>query len=400
MKILIIHNHYSKFSGEEAVVEAQIKLLQESGHTVSTYFRKSVEIETMPLGKLRSFCSAFYNPRSVKEIKRLLVSEQPDLVHIHNLFPLISPAILPVIKKAGIPIVMTVHNYRLVCPNGLFFSQGKICEACAGKGKEWNCIAKNCESSHFKSMGYALRNWWARKQKYYLKHVDAFACLTEFQKEKLASNGFAAEKLFVIPNMYSGKVQKEKKIASGNTKKYIAFAGRISPEKGIDVLFEAARLLPHIPFKLAGGVREDYELPVKPTNVELVGMLKADELNEFYQAASLYVLSSIWYEGFPMVFPEAMNHSLPIIAPNMAGFPEVVRNQVNGLLFETGNASDLAKQIESLWSDPQKAKEFGEVGYQKLQEKYTPQQYSLNLQHLYQQVLTTSAQAQTKTNLF
>ncbi len=400
MKILIIHNHYSKFSGEEAVVEAQIKLLEESGDQVITYFRKSAEIEEMPLGKIRSFFSAIYNSRSVKAVKVLLAKEQPDVVHIHNLFPLISPAILPVIKEAGIPVVMTVHNYRLVCPNGLFFSQGKICEACAGKGKEWNCIAKNCESSSFKSMGYALRNWWARQQKYYLKNVDAFACLTEFQKNKLVRNGFAAEKLFVIPNMYSGKVQKEKKIASGNTKKYIAFAGRISPEKGIDVLFEAARLLPHISFKLAGGVREDYELPEKPGNVELVGMLKADQLNGFYQNAYLYVLSSIWYEGFPMVFPEAMNHSLPIIAPNMAGFPEVVRNQVNGLLFETGNASDLAKQIESLWNDPQKARAYGEAGYEKLQDNYTPKNYSSKLQDLYQQVLTTSAQAKTKTNLF
>ena len=296
MKILIIHNRYNKFSGEEAVVEAQIQLLEESGHEVITYFRKSAGIEEMLMGKVRSFFAAFYNPRSLKEIKRILAEEQPDLVHIHNLFPLISSAILPVIKKVGIPIVMTVHNYRLVCPNGLFFFQGKICEACTGEGKEWNCTSKNCESTYFKSIGYALRNWWSRKQKYYLQHVDAFVCLTEFQKGKLASNGFPSEKLFVIPNMYSGKVQIKNSFSATNSKKYIAFAGRISPEKGIDVLFEAARFLPDIPFKLAGGVRKDYELPKKPANVELVGMLGSDQLNAFYQNAYVYVLSSISYE--------------------------------------------------------------------------------------------------------
>jgi glycosyltransferase involved in cell wall biosynthesis len=393
LKILIIHNHYSKFSGEEAVVEAQMKLLEESGHRVITYFRKSAEIENMSLGKIKSFCSALYNPRSLKEIKHLLFVEQPDIVHVHNLFPLISPAILPVIKKAGIPIVMTVHNYRLICPNGLFFSQGKICEACVGKGKEWNCIRKNCESSHFKSMGYALRNWWARKQKYYLKYVDAFACLTNFQKDKLISNGFAANKMFVIPNMYSGKANESKRISISKAEKYIAFAGRISPEKGIDLLYEAAKLLPHVSFKLAGGIREDYQLPEKPENVELVGMLKADQLNDFYKNAYAYVLSSIWYEGFPMVFPEAMNYSLPIIAPNMAGFPEVVEHENNGLLFDPGNVQDLAQKIESLWNNPQKAKAFGEAGHQKLQANYTPEQYSTNLQHLYQQVLTKFAKA-------
>jgi glycosyltransferase involved in cell wall biosynthesis len=388
MKILIIHNHYSKFSGEEAVVEGQIKLLEESGHQVITYFRKSSEIVSMPLGKLRSFFTALYNPRSKREIKKLIAAEQPDLVHIHNLFPLIAPAILPVIKKADIPIVMTVHNYRLICPNGLFFSQGNICEACAGKGKEWHCITKNCEASYFKSIGYALRNWWARKQEYYLKHVDAFACLTEFQKNKLASNGFSSEKLFVIPNMYSGKLNVHNSVSLNKAEKYIAFAGRISPEKGINLLYEAARLLPDVPFKLAGGVRDDYQLPEKPANVVLVGMLNADQLNEFYQNAYLYVLSSIWYEGFPMVFPEAMNHSLPIIAPNMAGFPEVVSNNRNGLLFEPGNAQALTKQIEILWNNPQKAKAFGEAGYQKLQANYTPKQYAYKLQDLYQQVLS------------
>lgn len=387
MKILIIHNNYINYGGEDVVVKAQIKLLEDSGHQVITYFRKSAEISKMALGKGRSLFTALYNPRSVKEIKQLITAERPDVVHIHNLFPLISPAILPVIKKAGIPIVMTVHNYRLVCPNGLFFSQGKICEACAGKGKEWNCIAKNCENSHFKSIGYALRNWWARKQKYYLKYVDAFACLTDFQKEKLVSNGFAAKKMFVIPNMYSGKTNQSETILASKAEKYIAFAGRISPEKGIELLFKAAKLLPEVFFKLAGGVREDYQLPEKPANVELMGMLNADQLNEFYKNASCYILSSIWYEGFPMVFPEAMNHSLPIIAPNMAGFPEVVEHEQNGLLFESGNAQDLAKQIQTLWDNPQKAKAFGEAGYEKLQANYTPQQYSKSLQVLYEQVL-------------
>lgn len=392
MKILIIHNHYSNFSGEEAVVEAQIKLLKERGDQVITYFRKSEGINRMAFGKLRSFFMALYNPHAIKEIKEVLRVEQPDLVHVHNLFPLISPAILPVIKREGIPIVMTVHNYRLVCPNGLFFSQGKICEACVGKNKEWNCITRNCESSYFKSIGYALRNWWVRKQEYYLKYVDTFVCLTEFQKNKLAANGFSIEKIEVIPNMYSGILNKTQKTTFITTGKYVAFVGRISPEKGISLLYEAAKLLPNVLFKLAGGIRENYQLPVKPINVELLGMLNKNELNSFYNNASAYVLSSICYEGFPMVFPEAMNHSLPIIASNMAGFPEVVTHEKNGLLFEVGNAKDLASKIQFLWDNPIVAKQYGLAGYQKLKANYTSKQYSEKLIAAYNQLIIKNEQ--------
>ena len=191
MKILIIHNKYGKFSGEEAVVEAQIKLLRANKHEVITYFRSSEELEAMPNAKLKAFFSAIYNPKSIRELKELLVKENPDVVHIHNMYPLISPAILPVIKKMGIPIVMTVHNYRLLCPNGLFFNKGQICEKCTGALKELNCITNNCESSLFKSSGYAARNFWARKKDYYLNNVDLFLCLTEFQKNKLATSWYA-----------------------------------------------------------------------------------------------------------------------------------------------------------------------------------------------------------------
>ena len=206
MKILLIHNKYGKFSGEEAVVESQIKLLNANGHHVITYFRSSEELEAMPNGKLKAFFNAFYNPKSISAIKALITTEKPDLVHIHNLYPLISPTILPVIKKMGIPIVMTVHNYRLLCPNGLFFNKGEICEKCTGALKELNCITNNCERSLFKSSGYAARNFWARKKDYYLNNVDLFLCLTEFQKKKLVTNGFNKEKCDVLPNFYNKEI--------------------------------------------------------------------------------------------------------------------------------------------------------------------------------------------------
>lgn len=382
MKILIIHNKYGKFSGEEAVVEAQVKLLKSNGHQVRTYFRSSEELEEMNNSKLKAFFSAFYNPNSIRDIKELLIKETPDIVHVHNLYPLISPAILPVIKKMGIPIVMTVHNYRLLCPNGLFFNKGKICEKCTGLGKEIHCITNNCEASLFKSIGYALRNFWARKKDYYLNNVALFFCLTDFQKKKLVDNGFAKEKCEILPNFYNKDIKElDYKIADRN---YVAFAGRISPEKGIPLLLEAARKLPYISFQLAGEMRKGYDKEIEiPKNVIFRGMLDSKSMSDFYSKARLYIHSSVCYEGFPMVFPEAMAHKLPIIAPNMAGNPEIAKENFNGLLFENGNANSLANTIDTLWNNHKLSKGLSLNGFERVKNKYSSEVYYNQLESTY-----------------
>ena len=247
MKILIIHNSYGKFSGEEAVVASQKKLLTDNGHEVISFEMSSAEIPKMRFGKLRALFSGIYSFSSRRQIKKLLAEHRPDIVHIHNLFPLISPSILPECKKAGVPVVMTVHNYRLVCPNGLFMAGGEVCEKCCG-GREYQCLLNNCEGSYFKSLGYALRNYVARKFKLYKNNVAMYACLTEFQKNKLIEEGFAPDKIVVIPNMVDG---------SGinlveQTGEYIGFVGRVSPEKGVDTLIATAKKLPNMKFRAAG----------------------------------------------------------------------------------------------------------------------------------------------------
>ncbi len=386
MKILLIHNKYGKFSGEEAVVESQIKLLESNGHQVLTYFRSSEELTTIPNAKIKAFFAAFYNPKSIKEVTALIEKERPDIVHVHNLYPLISPSILTHIKKTGVPIVMTVHNYRLLCPNGLFFNDGKICEKCTGKGRELNCVTNNCEGSLFKSTGYALRNFWARIDKCYIDNIDVFLCLTEFQKNKLVANGYAEDKCEIIPNFYDKKINDvEYNVA---TKNYVAFAGRLSPEKGIPTLLEAAKQLPHIQFQLAGDIREGYGKELKiPKNVILRGMLTADCMKVFYEKARIYVHSSVCYEGFPMVFPEAMAHKLPIIAPNMAGFPEIVENNINGVLFQSGNAKNLACNIEKLWNDTVFLKKISENNFEKVKERYSVEVYYNSLFNIYKKLL-------------
>jgi len=384
MKILLIHNQYGKYSGEEAVVDAQIKLLRKRGVTVKTYFRSSEEIPRMKFGQFRAFFSGFYNHKSISEILKIIIDYKPDLVHVHNLYPLISPAVLKQIKAMNVPIVMTVHNYRLSCPNGLYFSKNEICERCNG-GKEWNCIIRNCESNYVKSTGYALRNFYARIKKHYLNNVDRYLCLTEFQKGKMIENGYPRNRITIIPNMYKEDIPHQ---VHNVKKEYFASVGRISPEKGIEKLIYVARKLKHIEFKVAGQKRDGYLEDIKlPSNLEFVGPLSRTQLNEFYAKSIALIHTSRVYEGFPMVFPEAMSFRLPIIAPRMAGYPEIIKDELNGLLYDPDNTDDLISKINRLRKNPSQRLKYGEYGFKEMRSKYSELIYGNKLLLEYDEIL-------------
>ena len=202
MKICLVHNEYGKFSGEEAVVAQQRDLLKGRGHDVRMFTRSSADISDTLSGKAHAFFSGIYSRSSRKIFCRELESFTPDLIHIHNLFPLISPSILPECRTTGIPVVMTLHNFRLICPNALLFSHHEICRKCLG-GREWHCVLRNCEGSLSKSLGYALRTAVSRQFRWFFDNVDVFICLTEFQRQIYISQGFPPDRCVVIPNFIS-----------------------------------------------------------------------------------------------------------------------------------------------------------------------------------------------------
>ncbi|PHR28094.1 MAG: lipopolysaccharide N-acetylglucosaminyltransferase [Desulfotalea sp.] len=386
MKICLVHNEYGIFSGEEAVVAAQIQLLESHGHSVCRFVRSSTEIDRKFLGQLQAFCSGIYNPFSVRSFRNFLLQHKPDIIHIHNLFPLISPAILHVCQKISIPVVMTVHNYRLICPNGLFMVNGEICEKCSG-GKEYFCVFNNCEGSFSKSLGYALRNFVARKRKSYLHGIHCFAALTVFQQKKLVKEGYPIERITIIPNM-SQPISEENSTTLGD---YIGFIGRISPEKGVDHLLEVAATNPHIKFKAAGRYEKASELVTEaPDNFSFQGHMPYDKVSQFMLQSRLIVLCSIWYEGFPMVLVEAMLRGRPVIASRIGGIAEIVDDGITGLLYEAGNTQDLAKKINYLWDNPKLCREMGVAGRKKALQEYTPDTYYNRLIDAYQKARTIS----------
>ena len=384
MKVLVTHNEYAGYSGEEAVVEDICRLLGRQGHDVIQYTRSSAEIARMRAGEIRAFFSGIYSCSSRNNFRRLLTQCRPDIVHIHNLFPLISPSILTLCREAGLPVVMTVHNYRLVCPNGLHLARQEICEKCAG-GREWWCVLRNCEGSFFKSLGYAIRNYVARKQRLYLDNVTMYAALTEFQRQRLIRDGFPAERIVVIPNMAQSPPQP----TPCELGDYVGFVGRMSPEKGIPSLLAAARACRTIPFRAAGGTDRMPELPAQaPTNFEFLGHLNHKDLSLFYSSSRFNVLCSTCFEGFPQTLVEAMLYSKPVVCSRIGGLAEIVEEGVTGLLFEPGNANDLRKRIEYLWDRPSLCREMGQAARQKALRQYSPEKYYSQLMAAYQKALT------------
>lgn len=368
MKILIVHNNYGRYSGEEAVVDKMARMLCEHGHEVCFYRLTTEGSRETVLGKIRGFLYGVYSPSGIKGLYKALEQEKPDLVNVHNLYPFISPAALFECKKAGIPVVMTVHNFRLICPTGLFMHNGKPCEKCLKKGSEWSCIRYNCEHSYLRSVGYTLRNVYARWTGAYRKNVDIFACITGFQKKKLIEAGFDKNKIVVIPNSIDVPLI-ECEIVRGD---YVAYIGRLSYEKGYDQLVEVAHRHPEIQFCFAGAKREDGNVTF-PDNVHLMGYLKGEDLNLFIKQARFVVIPSRCYEGFPMSILEAARFHKCAIAPDHGGFTEIIgkEDKAIGYLFEPNNVCDLEKQIAVLWSNPDQASDLGKKAFEKLRQEYS-----------------------------
>lgn len=365
---MLVHNDYGKYSGEEAVVDKMAGMLPAIGYEVAQLRMTTADARESLMGKIRGFVSGIYCPGGVKAMREAIRRESPDVVNVHNLYPFISPAALRECRKAGVPVVMTVHNFRIMCPTGLFMRDNRPCEMCLERGNEWGCVKYNCEHSRLKSIGYAARNAVARIGKYYRDCVDMFACITDFQRRKLIQAGFPPEKIVVIPN--SMDVPPLTDCEAGN---YVAYSGRISREKGVDMIIEAARRHPDILFKLAGAVRDTDLVADLPSNVELTGYLSGEKLRDFYANARFFVMASRWYEGFPMTILEAARFAKPMVAPDHGGFTEIIGRGEDaiGMLFAPGNIDSFDEMVASMWGDLIKTQLLGAKSYVKLQKQYS-----------------------------
>lgn len=353
----MLYNEFrSAFGGEDKVVSEMMSIFRDNRVEVVLETRSSKNMGLW--GKVEAFFGGVFNPRSYAQVRRLLREMRPDLVHVHNLYPLFSPSVLVACRKEGVPVVMTLHNFALTCPHWSHFRDGTICELCAHGNNLW-CVAHNCQKNIAESVGYALRATAADRFGWFRNHVDRFIGLTGFAKERLVAAGYPADRIAVFPN----PVETTSRRARVRDGRYVAFAGRMSEEKGIDCLLAAARLLPDVPFGLAGdGPLFGAAQAEATANVTFFGRLTGEELAPFYENARMLVVPSTCFEMCPTVILEGMALGLPIVASRTGGLPELVEHERTGLLFERANPDDLAAQVQRLWSDLGMAEEMGGSG--------------------------------------
>ena len=372
MNILIIHNNYSQRGGEETVVAFQHKLLEANGHQVQLYIRDYNEMKHWRLGRSGGLFTALYNPRSIRDLRKIIHAFQPEVAIIHNLFPIISPAIIPFLKKNGVRTVQMLHNYRLLCPIGTFFTNGQICEKCIGKRREWNCLLNRCNGGFFQSLSFTMRSLAARKLNYF-GAVDRFVALSDFQKNKLTANGFDESKISVIPNSIEHFDVDQKTKAS--KREFIGFAARLTPEKGILDFIQLARLMPDYEFRVAGKQTSMLDNVDIPGNLKFEGFLDAGMLRNFYSNAKVIVFPSRWYEGFPMTLLEAFSCKTPLIVYNLSVMPEVVEDGKDGFVVEIGDIQKISEKISLLFNDRQLWTKLSENAFYKSEIKYSVQSY-------------------------
>jgi len=370
VRILFIHNDYARYSGEEHACEAMASLLTANGHDVAWYRRSSAGIGGSIAAQVKAFFSALHNPLACRAVASLVEREKPDVAFVQNLYPLISPSVLAVLRRHRVPIVMRCPNYRLFCPNGLLFSHGEVCERCRGTGKEGWCVLRNCEGSVPKSVAYALRNAAARLGRRFMRHVSQFIVLSEFQRVYFRDAGIPEGRLSIVPNTVDPTATETVAPGGGQV---ISFMGRIAPEKGFEDFVAAAKRLPHLRFAAAGAVKRGHEHLVGdvPQNLKLHGFLAGDALREFVERIQVLVTCSRWFEGFPNTIACTLAAGRPVVATALGAVPEIVEDGITGLLYTPGDAEALAAHIERLAGDGDVRRRMGEAGRRKAERLYS-----------------------------
>lgn len=369
-RILIVHNEYQYAGGEDTVVNQDARLLSEHGHSVFFYIRKNEELKYISIiKKLLLPLITIFSLRSYREIRELIHKESIDIVHVHNTLPLISYSCYFAAKKEKVKLIQTIHNFRLVCPNAMFYREGNICEDCLKKGLFQGVVHGCYRGSKVQTMVVALMLKIHRMLGTFQK-PDAYIALTEFNKEKI-SDVVPKEKIYVKPN-YLQLLLDMPEIDNDNEEDiYFVYVARLEKVKGIFVLLEAMnkwekerekedknqKKLPCRLFLLGTGPDENAVKNYIDSNhmntVVCCGFTEHERVLKLIRGARAVIYPSLWYEGFPMTIVESFACSTPIIASDTPNLSEKIKDGENGLLFKTGNAADLYEKLDVFLSMPQ-----------------------------------------------
>jgi glycosyltransferase involved in cell wall biosynthesis len=387
LKIILVHNTYKQAGGEDVVFDQECQLLKDHGHKVVTYRRSNHEIDSLSL-----IDRAMLPKRTIwatdtrREFAQLLAREHPDIVHVHNTFMMISPSIYSACKEKGIPLVQTLHNFRLACPAATFFRDGNVCEECVDHGLLRSVYHRCYRDSRLATASVALMLAWHRRFGTWNQLVDRFIVLTEFARNKFVAAGLPAEKIVVKPNFVAPDPGERTHVGE-----YALFIGRQSPEKGVHTLLQAWKDLPSrcaLQIVGDGPERERLESQTRQDglfNVTFRGRLSHEETLAAIKNARFLVIPSAWYEGFPMAIVEAFACGTPVLCSRLGGMQELIADHRIGLHFTSGDKGDITQKIEWAFEHPAELAQMGREARREYENNYTSEKNYIRLIEIYEQ---------------
>jgi glycosyltransferase involved in cell wall biosynthesis len=377
-RILVVHNRYRWPGGEDIVAEAEVALLRAHGHEVETYSRNNDVIGAMP--RMAVAQETLWSSRTTDDLSDRIVSFRPDVVHVHNTFPLVSPSLFWAAARKRLPVVQTLHNFRLLCPQAMFLRQNHVCEDCLGAAP-WRGVLRRCyHDSAAESAVLAGMLMLHRALGTYRHKVTRYIALNRFCQDKFIEGGLPAERISIKPNFVDIPQTATGERSGG------LFVGRLAQEKGIDLLLAALDRLPGTVIDIVGGGPEMERMRRHP-GIRHAGMLTHDGVLARMQRAAYLVMPSIWYETFALVVVEAFACGLPVIASRLGAMQELIDDGRTGLLFDPGSADDLARKIRWAQQNPEAMQLMGYHARGEYATKYTPASNYEQLLAIYRQAI-------------
>lgn len=384
MNILILHNTYQQRGGEDAVVAAESTLLRAAGHDVRVEIVSNDGISGFA-AKARVFARTPFNPTIKNWLTNLITGQRPDVVHIHNFFPLLTPAVHEAATELNIPVVQTLHNYRLLCANALFLRDGQVCEKCLHGNRTAALLHRCYRGSLPGSLALVRMQNRAFRHQIWHRNVHRFIALTEFARSKFVEGGLPAENIAVKPNFVPDPQ------LGDTTRRGALFVGRLSKEKGVHILMKAWHSLPKIPLTVVGAGPEFERLKaMAPGNVSFTGKQPSEKVAQYLADTKALILPSICYEGFPMTVVEAFASRTPVISSNIGSLGEIIVPGRNGAHFHPGDAADLSTIVQRLFKNPATIASLGDGARASYEALYTPEKNLIQLEDIYEAALRAS----------
>lgn len=350
-RLLIVHNAYQQRGGEDAVVDAEVALLKQHGHEVQTYLRHNDEVQGQSRTSLA--LQALWSRQAAGELDALIARARPDVIHVHNTWPLISPAVFWVAHRHRIPVVMTLHNFRLLCPQATLLREGRVCEDCVGR-LPWRGVVHQCYRGSAAQTAVVGAMLGAHRALGTWQHkVGRYIALNEFARQKFIAGGLPADRIEVKPNFV------DLPQPPALDRKGFLFVGRLSEEKGVRTLLDAACLLPPgLDIQVVGTGPLQPMVAAHP-RIRYLGAMAPDAVYAQMARAQALLLPSICYENFPRTLVEAFACALPVLASRLGALQDLVQPALTGAHVEPGDASALAACISQCAAAPGRLREMG-----------------------------------------